>query len=54
MDSNSNLVNKKYVDDKVATVAGFTPGDRVAVSGSNSDAKSGGFYYSSNKLFYKV
>ena len=54
MDSNSNLVNKKYVDDKVATVDGFTPGDRVAVSGGNSDAKSGGFYYSSNKLFYKV
>jgi hypothetical protein len=54
MDSDNNLVNKKYVDDAVAGAGGFNPGDRVAVSGSNSSAQNGGFYYSGNKLFFKI
>ena len=54
MDSDTNLVNKKYVDDAVGGAGGFNPGDRVAVSGGNSSAQNGGFYYSGNKLFFKI
>jgi len=52
----NELVTKKYVDDTVAAGGGgdsFTPGDKVAASGS-AGAQQGGFYIQNGSLYCKI
>ena len=52
-DTDDALVDKKYVDEKVSGINGFTPGEPVAAT-SNSSTDKYGFYWSNNKLMFKI